>query len=279
MKREQLSDILGNIDDRLIAEAYQYDPARGGHAPERTVHMKKKRIFTLALAAALILALGTAAYSVGTRTLEWYRLREDTALRKQAEQGAEDLHRFTGGHFVADDEVRYEDGDSGQTDSSMYFYNNHSFMVDYYGSGEIHALNAREAFTEEHPGYIVAADYWEAQYPDAQSYKAKVEAAAPGILDALHADGWIAGEGSGVARAYCNARCRFMDDCAVCRVLMADGTAYELWLQPETLEVEGFMYFIAKDTPNTRGGFFTALQEGTEEEWWDALQNSSDALG
>lgn len=279
MKREQLSTIIGNIDDRHIAEAYQYDPARGGRSPERIAHMKKKRMITLALAAALVLALSVTAYSVGSRTLEMYRLRENPTLRQQAEQGAEDLHRFTGGHFVADDEVRYEDGDHGQTDSSMYFYNNHSFMVDYYGSGEIHALNARAAFTEEHPGYIVAADYWEAQYPDAESYKAKVEAAAPGILDALHADGWIVGESSGIERTYCNARQRFMDDCTVCSVLMADGTAYELWLQPETLEAEGFMYFIAKDTPNTRNGFFAALQEGTEEEWWDALQNSTDALG
>lgn len=279
MKREQLSKIIGDIDDRQIAEASQFDPARCGRSPERTVHMKKKRIITLALAAALILALGVTAYSMGFRTLEMYRLREDPALQKQAEQGAADLERFTGGHFIADDEVRYENGDQGQTDSSMYFYNNHSFMVDYYGSGEIHALNARAAFTKDHPGYTVAADYWEAQYPDAEGYKAKVEAAVPEILDALHADGWIVGESSGIERAYCNARQRFMDDCTVCSVLMTDGTAYELWLQPETLEVEGFMYFIAKDTPNTRNGFFAALQEGTEEEWWDALQNSSDALG
>jgi hypothetical protein len=70
-----------------------------------------------------------------------------------------------------------------------------------------------------------------------------------------------------------------MDDCTVCSVLMADGTAYELWLQPETLAPEGFMYFIAKDAMKTRNGFFVALQEGTEEAWWDALQSSTDALG
>ena len=34
MKREQLSDIIGNLDDRQIAEAYQFDPAQGVRIPE-----------------------------------------------------------------------------------------------------------------------------------------------------------------------------------------------------------------------------------------------------
>ena len=67
---------------------------------------------------------------------------------------------------------------------------------------------------------------------------------------------------------------RFMDDCAVVSVLMTDGTAYELWLQPDTFEPEGFMFFKAEDTPNTRNGFFTALHDGTEDKWWEMIQNT-----
>ena len=63
MKREQVSDIITNIDDRHIAEAAQFDPARCGRSPERIVHMKKKRIITFALAAALLLALGAGAFA------------------------------------------------------------------------------------------------------------------------------------------------------------------------------------------------------------------------
>ena len=64
MKREQLSTIICNIDDRHIAEAYQFDPDLCARSSERIVHMKKKRMITFALAAALILALGVAAYAV-----------------------------------------------------------------------------------------------------------------------------------------------------------------------------------------------------------------------
>lgn len=71
MKREQLSDIIGSIDDRQIADAYSYDPARSGRSAERIVPMKKKRIITLALAAALVLALGVGAgAAVNSRRLQ-----------------------------------------------------------------------------------------------------------------------------------------------------------------------------------------------------------------
>ena len=71
MKREQLSDIIGNIDDRQVAEAFSYDPAHSGRSAERIVPMKKKRIITLALAAALILALGVGAYaSINSRRVQ-----------------------------------------------------------------------------------------------------------------------------------------------------------------------------------------------------------------
>ena len=61
MKRELLSKALGEIDSRFVAEAYR---PHTGSGPERSAHMRRKRIVTLALAAALILALGAAAYAV-----------------------------------------------------------------------------------------------------------------------------------------------------------------------------------------------------------------------
>lgn len=272
MTREELSAIIGDLDDRQIAEAIAFDPARGSRSPERNGHMNRKRIITLALAAALVLALGVSASAAIQWFAEYRSLEENPQLVSQADRGAQDLARFAGGSYTADDSLVYEDGDRGQSDTTTYFYNGLLYSVCYYGSGEIHAINAREKFPLAHPGFDSSFAYLENQYPDAAAYKAKIEAAAPGVLDALHAEGWIAGEGSGIERAYCNAHSRFMDNCTVCSVLMTDGTAYELWLQPDTLEVEGYMFWKAADTPNTRNGLFTALHEGTEEDWWQALQ-------
>ena len=79
MKREQLSDIIGNLDDRQIAEAYQFDPALCGRSPERIGRMKIKRIVTFALAAVLILALGVTGYAV-------YRGRVQDLVMKSGEE-------------------------------------------------------------------------------------------------------------------------------------------------------------------------------------------------
>ncbi len=79
MKREQLSDIIGNLDDRQIAEAYQFDPALCGRSPERIGRMKIKRIVTFALAAVLILALGVTGYAV-------YRGRVQDLVMKSSEE-------------------------------------------------------------------------------------------------------------------------------------------------------------------------------------------------
>ena len=65
MTREQVWDIIGDIDDRFIAEAAHYDPQKCSRSPERIGVMSKKRIITFALAAALILALGVTAYAIG----------------------------------------------------------------------------------------------------------------------------------------------------------------------------------------------------------------------
>ncbi len=63
MNRETLFDALAWIDDRFIAEALRYSPEAASGSPERIVHVKKKRIISLALVAALMLALGVAAYA------------------------------------------------------------------------------------------------------------------------------------------------------------------------------------------------------------------------
>ena len=65
MNRELLSKALSEIDESFIAEAYRPVTETTPGSLERIVHMKKKKIISLALAAALVLALGTAAYAIG----------------------------------------------------------------------------------------------------------------------------------------------------------------------------------------------------------------------
>ena len=63
MKRESITLMLTGLADNYISEAAFFCPDAIQESPERIVHMKKKRIISLALAAALILALGVAAYA------------------------------------------------------------------------------------------------------------------------------------------------------------------------------------------------------------------------
>ena len=63
MKRETISLMLNSVDDDYISEAAVYCPESIQESPERIVHMKKKRIITFVLAAALILAMGAVAYA------------------------------------------------------------------------------------------------------------------------------------------------------------------------------------------------------------------------
>ncbi len=64
MNREEKFRVLAGMDDRYIAESIRYAPEDAEGTSERIAHMKKKRILTFALAAALILALGASAYGV-----------------------------------------------------------------------------------------------------------------------------------------------------------------------------------------------------------------------
>lgn len=63
MKREIISQALNALDERHISETAVFDPKLMQSSPERSARVKTKRIITLALAAALILALGAAAYA------------------------------------------------------------------------------------------------------------------------------------------------------------------------------------------------------------------------
>ena len=65
MKREIISNALNYLDIAYISEAQFFSPAAIQASPERKNFMSIKRIVTIALAAALILALGTVAYATG----------------------------------------------------------------------------------------------------------------------------------------------------------------------------------------------------------------------
>ncbi len=64
MNRKLVSRALDGLDDRHVSDTMDFSPGAVRSAPERTVPMKKKRILTVALAAALLLALGITAYAV-----------------------------------------------------------------------------------------------------------------------------------------------------------------------------------------------------------------------
>ena len=63
MKRETITQALCGLEDRFVSEAAVYSPGTMQEGPERIVRMKKKRFLSIALAAALILALGITAYA------------------------------------------------------------------------------------------------------------------------------------------------------------------------------------------------------------------------
>ena len=83
MKRELLSKAFGDIDESYILEAYCPVSEDASGSPERIVHMKKKRIITFALAAALMLALGITAYAVwGIHAARQQELKADLKVEE-----------------------------------------------------------------------------------------------------------------------------------------------------------------------------------------------------
>ena len=71
MKRELLLKAFGDIDESYIAGAYRPAPEAAPEPSERIVHLNRRKIITLALAAVLLLSLGIAAYSAGKVFFGW----------------------------------------------------------------------------------------------------------------------------------------------------------------------------------------------------------------
>ncbi len=85
MKRETISLALNSLDDRHITDTAVFSPERVQRSPERIVYMKRKRIVTFALSAALMLVLGVSAFAIlgiprFTGTLQMPKTAEYTSL-------------------------------------------------------------------------------------------------------------------------------------------------------------------------------------------------------
>ena len=83
MKREEISQALNLLEDRHISDTASFDPGAIQEPPERIVPMNKKRLFSLALAAVLMLALGITAYAVWSiHTARQQELKEDLKIEE-----------------------------------------------------------------------------------------------------------------------------------------------------------------------------------------------------
>ena len=77
MRRETITLMLNGLADEYISEAAAFCPASIQESPERIVPMKKKKIVSFVLAAALILALGATAYAIfGFRSVGTHEMPE-----------------------------------------------------------------------------------------------------------------------------------------------------------------------------------------------------------
>ncbi len=71
MNRDLLLKAFGDIDETYIAEACRTFSEAFPEPAEKIVRLKKRRILTLALAAALLMVFGIAAYSAGRSFFGW----------------------------------------------------------------------------------------------------------------------------------------------------------------------------------------------------------------
>ena len=85
MKRETITLMLNCLADNYISEAEIFCPDAIQESPERIAHMKKKRLLTFALAAALILALGITAFAVwNIHTVRQQELKADLKIEENS---------------------------------------------------------------------------------------------------------------------------------------------------------------------------------------------------
>lgn len=272
VKGEDILFAMNNIDDRYVRKAGKHlgVEERGGGRKMR------RRVRTLLLVALISCFLGVTAYAAG-EIYEYRSLREDPALQKQAEQGAQELERFThtGLPITAEDTALYmnnERGQSGVTDFMYHVEGTDAWLsVEYYDTGEIETLDARQLYMLDWEEHEYPFQWFDEHYPDRAAYKERLIEAAPGLIDELHADGWIGHSSADIEKAGILDIHVFWDTYAQIRVLMKDGCAYELWLQPDTFAIEGFMFWKPEDAAIIRNGFFPALRDDRLEEWWEEL--------
>ncbi len=131
MKRVNVFAALSGLDDRYIAEAQRYAPADADSAPERIVHMNKKRFVTFLIAAVLMLTLSVSAFA-GHASISSPKAAEKVALEQievWKEMGilSENVH-FDG---EASDIYEIEEHDGGKAWFGRLFP--HSYRVSFYG--------------------------------------------------------------------------------------------------------------------------------------------------
>ena len=139
MNRELLSKALCEIDESFIAEAYRPVPEAASGSSERIVPMKKKRIITFALAAALVLTMTVVAYAA-YGAVSSPETAEKVALEQIEEWKAlgllsQDVHFDSPADYIQEVEARQGSG---------YWYGRlfpHCYDVRFYSgkySGQIH---------------------------------------------------------------------------------------------------------------------------------------------
>lgn len=215
----------------------------------------------LLLAAVICTALCVGAFAGGKLT--------------RSEIAQQDMRRFTGEN-TAQVDGNYDYLNNGvQNDIYRYKFKGltgRSKEISYYKSGEIYMLDTRESVQEYRPGMSMAA---------ASAYARMVENIAPDILNELREGEFVTGSGKDIRRCFCNdfygEATVFNGGAALVYLLMEDGTAYALWLNPQSLRCEGFAYYDADSMPQMYNGLYSAMADDTLESWWYKVNH--DGLG
>lgn len=256
----KISELLGELEPLMEL------PPDGEVSPERVRELTMEKIShrrhwpwkTLLIACALCVSLCVGAFAGGKLT--------------RSEIARQDMRRFTGeDKMQVDSNYDYLNNDV-QNDIYRYKFKGltgHSKEISYYRSGEIYMLDTRESVQEYRPGMSPSA---------ASAYARMVEDIAPDILDELHEGDFVKGTGNDIQRCFCNdfagESTVFNGGTARVYLLMEDGTAYALWLDPQSLQCEGFAYFDEESTPKMFDGIYSAMADDTLDTWWYTLNHN-----